>query len=261
MSVASTAPSRLDELVERGTLRIAAHWDLTAEQYLDPDTGEPAGVVGKVGRLLAADLGVRPEFVRVPWEDQLPALLEGRVDICIKHTNTPERAFHVDFARGRLEKYVGRIVVRRDRDWSSESDLNDPARIVATIGGSHQESQARRRYPAAGIRLCPTEHAAMDAVWSGRADAALGDAWVSNFLLLRPECEVLAGPDGEPVITSLDYAHPCIRKGDQAFLNWLDNWMDYHEVQGTFERAIAEAYREHQEKFEKNVAPLLGTGS
>jgi ABC-type amino acid transport substrate-binding protein len=250
------AASLLDLVRERGAIRIAAHWDMTAEQYRDPDTGEPSGVVGKVGTLLAADLGVEPEFVEVPWEDQIPALLDGRVDICIKHTNTPQRAFVVDFARGRLEKYVGRIVVRRERDWSSESDLDDPSRTVATIGGSHQEAQAGERYPRATRRVYPTEHAAMDAVGRGEADAALGDAWIASFLLLQPECEVLTGPDGEPIVTSLDYAHPCIRKGDQSFLNWLDNWMDYHEVQGTFDRAIDDAYREHEEKFETIVAPL-----
>jgi ABC-type amino acid transport substrate-binding protein len=253
----TTGRSLLETIPERGSIRIAAHWDLTAEQYLDPDTGEPAGVVGKVGTLLAADLGVRAEFVSVQWESQIPALLEGRVDICIKHTNTPERAFLVDFVRGRLEKYAGKIIVRRERDWSKESDLDQPGRVVATIGGSHQEAQAGRRWPAATVRVFPTEHAAMDAVWAGQADAALGDAWVANFLLLRPGCQALADDQGNPVITSLDYAHPCIRKGDQSFLNWLDNWMDYHEAQGTFERAIGDAYREHEAKFEKLTAPLL----
>lgn len=252
-----TGRSLLEEIPERGAIRIAAHWDLTAEQYLDPDSGDPAGVVGKVGTLLAADLGVRPEFVSVDWDSQIPALLEGRVDICIKHTNTPERAFVVDFARGRLEKYVGKIIVRRDRDWSNESALDDDGRVIATIGGSHQEAQAGTRWPSASVRVFPTEHAAMDAVWRRDADAALGDAWVANFLLLRPECEALADGEGNPIVTSLDYSHPCIKKGDQSFLNWLDNWMDFHDAQATFERLIADAYREHEACFDRLSAPLL----
>jgi ABC-type amino acid transport substrate-binding protein len=253
----TTGTSLLETITERGSIRIAAHWDLTAEQYRDPDTGEPAGVVGKVGTLLAADLGVRAEFVPVQWDGQIPALLEGRVDICLKHTNTPERAFVVDFVRGRLERYTGKIIVRRDRDWANESELNHARRVIATIGGSHQEAQAGRRWPAATVQVHPTEHAAMDAVHTGDADAALGDAWVANFLLLRPDCEALADDEGNPIITSLDYAHPCIKKGDQTFLNWLNNWMDFHEVQGTLERAIADAYREHEAKFDKLAAELL----
>jgi ABC-type amino acid transport substrate-binding protein len=253
--------SLLETVRSRGSIRIAAHWDLTAEQYLDPDTGEPSGVVGKVGALLAADLGVRAEFVPVEWEHQLPALLEGRVDICLKHTNTPERAFVVDFVRGRLEKYTGKIIVRRERDWTDERELNEPRRVIATIGGSHQQAQAGRRWPAATVRVFVTEHAAMDAVWAGEADAALGDAWVANFLLLRPECEALTDERGEPIVTSLDYAHPCIKKGDQQFLNWLDNWMDFHAVQGTIERAIADAYAEHAAKFEKLTARAFAAGA
>lgn len=56
----------LDEIRQRGVIRITAHWDDTSAQYLDPRTGEPAGVVGLVGKLLAQDLGVRAEFVELP---------------------------------------------------------------------------------------------------------------------------------------------------------------------------------------------------
>jgi polar amino acid transport system substrate-binding protein len=250
-------PSLLDTITDRGSVRIAAHWELTAEQYLDPDTGEPAGVVGKVGAILARDLGVRPDFVGLTWDGQLPALLASEVDICLKHTNTPERAFLVDFVRGRLERYEGRIVVRRERGWREEAELDDPGRVVAAIGGSHQEAQARERYPSAGVLLVATEHDGMEAVRRGDADACLGDAWVPNFLRLRPECDVLRRDDGEPIRTSLDYGHPCIRKGDPNFLNWLDNWMDFHAVQGSFERAIEDAYREHAAKADTILASFL----
>jgi polar amino acid transport system substrate-binding protein len=252
-----SAQSLLEIIQARGSIRIAAQWELTAEQYLDPDTGEPAGVVGKVGTLLAIDLGVRPDFVGLTWDEQIPALLDGRVDICLKHTNTPRRAFMVDFVRGRLEKYVGKIVVRRARDWQAESELDEPDKVIGAIAGSHQEAQARLRYPNARVRLFRTEHEGMEAVNRGEADACLGDAWVANYLLLRPECEVLSDDSGEPVITSLDYGHPCIRKGDPSFLNWLDNWMDYHDVQGSFERAIADAYREHEAKIKTILATFL----
>ena len=186
--------SLLDTIRGRGVIRIAAHWELTAEQYLDPDTGEPAGVVGKVGAVLANDLGVHREYVGLTWDGQLPALLAGEVDICLKHTNTPERAFVVDFAAGRLERYEGKIVVRRERDFETEAELDATGRIICAIGGSHQEAQAGQRYPSASVRLVATEHEGMDMVWRGEADACLGDAWIPNFLRLRPECDVLRRP-------------------------------------------------------------------
>lgn len=253
--------SLLDKIIKRGFIRVAATWSNTAEQYIDPDTQEPMGVVGHVGRLLARDLGVRVEFIEVPWGEQIPALLEGRVDICLKHTNRPDRAFVVDFCTGRLERYEGKIVIRRDADMRSEQDLNDAGRVIAATSGSHQEMQVRERYPAAVLRTYANAHEGMLAVLRREADACLADASIPNFLLLHPECTVLMDQDGKPVLTSLDYAHPCIKAGDQRFLNWLNNWMDFHHVQATFERLIAQAYREHEAKFQQIMAQYERVGS
>jgi len=248
------AKSSLDEIRERGRIRIATTWGPTAEMYLDPETGEPAGVVGLVGRVLADDLGVEPEFVDLTWGEQMPALLDGRVDICLKHTNRPDRAFLVDFATGRLERYEGKIVIRHDSSIRQEEDLNYLGRLIAAEIGSHQEAQVRERYPNARLRTCHDAHEAMHLVLHGEADACLADAGVPEFLSLHAELSVLCGPDSQPVITSLDYAHPCIRAGDQRFLNWLNNWMDYHTVQGAFQRCIDRAYQEHQAKFARIMA-------
>jgi ABC-type amino acid transport substrate-binding protein len=253
-TVVGQQESLLDLIRARGIVRVAATWGNTAEQYLDPDTGQPMGVVGHVGRLLARDLDVAVEFVDLPWGEQLPALLSGRVDICLKHTNRPDRAFLVDFCTGRLERYEGKIVIRRDSTVRTETDLDSPSRVIAATAGSHQEAQVRERYPRAQLRTYANAHEGMLAVLCGNADACLADASIPNFLLLHPECTVLHDADGRPVITSLDFAHPCIKAGDQRFLNWLNNWMDYHHVQHTFERLIAQAYREHESKFERIMA-------
>jgi polar amino acid transport system substrate-binding protein len=244
----------LDDIRQRGRIRIAVSWGSTAEQYLDPDTGVPSGVVGIIGRLLAADLGAEPEFVPLSWSEQVPALVAGKVDICLKHTNRPDRAFLVDFSTGRLEKYEGKIVIRKDGGIGGEADLDRSDRVIAATKGAHQEVQVRERYPQARLRLCKDAHEGMTAVLAREAHACLTDAAIPNFLLLHPECTVLAGPDGQPVITSIDYAHPCIKGGDVRFLTWLNNWMDYHTVQGHIDGAIAEAYRDHRAKFERIMA-------
>ena len=139
--------SLLDEIRRRGRIRIAVSWGNTAEQYLDPDTGAPAGVVGIIGRLLSSDLGVEPEFVPLSWGEQIPSLVDGKVDICLKHTNRPDRAFLVDFSTGRLEKYEGKIVIHTDSGVANEADLNRSDQILAATKGSHRRSKC-----ANGIR-------------------------------------------------------------------------------------------------------------
>jgi hypothetical protein len=104
------------------------------------------------------------------------------------------------------------------------------------------------------LKTYANAHEGMLGVLHREADACLADASIPNFLLLHEECTVLQGEGGKPVITSLDFAHPCIKAGDQRFLNWLNNWMDFHHVQGTFEKLIAQAYREHEAKFHRIMA-------
>jgi polar amino acid transport system substrate-binding protein len=227
-------------------IRIAAHWDNTSAQYLDPATGRPAGMVALVGQLLAQDLGVQVEFVDMPWAEQIPALLAGRVDISLKHTNTPQRAFEVEFTIHSLICEEGRVVVRRDRSWQNESALNQPQHRLAVAVGSSQEIHARQRYPLAQLPIFPTAQAALEAVATGQAEACLHDTLVPGFLQAHPECTILTGDNGQPVVPYQDCVHPCIRPGDPRFLNWLNSWMAFHKAAGTFDRILVEAEAAYQ---------------
>jgi ABC-type amino acid transport substrate-binding protein len=251
MSNSSLTRSRLDEIHERGLIRIGVRWAPSAEQYIDPDTGEPAGIVGLLGTQLAKDLGVRAEFVDLTWADHIPALLEDRVDICLKHTNTPERALIVEFSTGRVLRYEGKVVIRRDRGMRDEGDLNQPHRVIACGEGDSQEGQIRERYPEAQVRFYPKTENALAAVDAGEADACLADQAVPGFLQRHPECTVLTDDNGEPILTSIDYSHPMLKPGDQRFLNWVNNWMDFHTVQGTIEQIKEEAYRAFGARIER----------
>jgi ABC-type amino acid transport substrate-binding protein len=245
--------SLLDQIRARGTVRITAHWGDTSAQYLDPDTGEPAGMVGLVGNLLARDLEVQPEFVDLPWADHIPALLDGRADVSVKHTNTPQRAFEVEFTVQSLLCEEGRIVIRRNRDLHSEVELNHPDRIIAVATGSSQEIHVRTRYPRAEVCILPTSQATFDAVAAGEVDACLHDTNVPGFLVQHPECTVLTEGDKNPVIPYRDCVHPCIRPGDSRFLNWLNSWMAFHKAGGTFESILAQAEAAHAAKLGRIV--------
>jgi polar amino acid transport system substrate-binding protein len=244
-------PSRLDQIRERGAVRIGVRWAASAEQYIDPDTGEPSGIVGLLGRLLARDLGVKAEFVDLLWADHLPALLDDRIDICMKHTNTPERALIVEFSTGRVLRYEGKIVIRRDGPIRREADLGQAATVIGCGRGDSQEEQIRARYPQAQIRYYAKTELVLAAVANGDVDACLADQSVPLFLKLNPGCTVVTHEDGSPVITSIDYSHPTVKPGDQRFLNWLNNWMDFHTVQGTIERIKEQAYVAFDAKFDR----------
>jgi len=240
----------LDQIIERGELRVAARWDLTFEQFINPLTGEPDGVVGRVGRLMAAELGVRVEFVVLEWEDQLDALVEGRVDLLMKHTNLPRRALSVMFSDGVLLEYEGVVLVRKESARRGLEWLQGRRRLAA-VAGALQEDIIRQRFPNARYVPVPDNDEGAALVIEGSADGLLVDAG----LHVPESCAYLSEPDGDRVVLSRDASHPAVADGQFRFLRWVDNFMDYHKRLGTIDRIISAAKAAHAE------AGLSGQGS
>lgn len=249
--------SRLHEILARGVIRIGCRWAPSAEQYTDPDTGEPSGIVGLMGKQLANDLGVRVEFVDLTWADHIPALLDDRVDICLKHTNTPSRALQVEFSTGRVLKYEVKLVIRRDGDWVGIEAVNQPTRRIGVGAGSSQVELLPQFFPRAQVVSFAKTEEGLLAVVTREIDGMLADQSIPNFIRLHPECTVLCDVRGAPIVMSVDYSHPMLKPGDPRFLNWINNWMDFHEVQGTLERIKQAAERAFEEKFERIMAATM----
>lgn len=227
--------STLDRIVERGALRIAVEWlgapdtGSPPEMYLDPETGEPAGIAPEIGRMIADDLDVRLECVDIPWPEQIGALLDGRVDLLPKHTLIPSRALRIEFTNGRWIQIRVSCLVRRDGDVQAAADLERDGITIATWHGSSIADMIGRRYPQAKVLEAQRPHVE---VAEGRADACLNDSVTHRFLELNPELDLLRREDGQVVVFSREHNKVAIRPGDQRFLNWLNSWYDYRDAQG-----------------------------
>lgn len=230
----------LDEILRRGVLRVAARWDLTFEQFINPDTGDPDGVVGRVGRLMADELGVRVEFVVLEWDDQLDALVDGRVHLLMKHTNLPGRALSVMFSDGVLLEYEGVVLVRRESAGRGMAWLRGRRRLAA-VAGALQENIIRQRFPKARYVPVPDNDEGAARVIDGSADGLLVDAG----LLVPEACEYLTEPNGDLVVLSRDASHPAVANNQFRFLRWVDNFMDYHKRLGTLDEIISAAKAAH----------------
>ncbi len=230
----------LDDILKRGVLRVAARWDLTFEQFINPDTGEPDGVVGRVGRLMAEELGVQVEFVVLEWDDQLDALVEGRVDLLMKHTNLPRRALSVMFSDGVLLQYEGVVLVRKESAREGLAWLGRKRRLAA-VAGALQEDIIRQRFPDAVYVPVPDNDEGAALVIDGSVDGLLVDAG----LHVPEACDYLTEPEGDLVVLSRDASHPAVANGQFRFLRWVDNFMDFHKRLGTLDAIISAAKSAH----------------
>ena len=183
------------------------------------------------------------------WEEHIVALLNEQVDISIKHTNTPKRAFDVEFTIESILCEEGRIVILGSNDLKKETDLNQAHRIISVAKGSSQEVHVRERYPLAQVKILTDAQETLEAVLDDKADACLHDTKVPGFLALHKECTVLAGDDGQPIIPYKDCVHPCIKPGDQRFLNWLKSWMSFNKASGKFDQIMNEVEISHNNNF------------
>ena len=223
--------STLDEVQEKAVLRIAVAYSPPPEEgyppefYLDPLSGEATGVVPELGKVMAADLGVDPMFVDIPWPAHLHALLAGKVDLLMSYTNTPARALQVDFAGPLLPSQVVMLVVQ-DSNVRGMEELNQRGRRLGIWQGSSIRRIAQENFPLATIDEYTNPTAEVEA---GGIDGCVVDAVTKIFLHRHPQLRLLRDSHDIPVVLAQEWGHPAVRTGDQRFLNWLNNWLDYHQ--------------------------------
>jgi ABC-type amino acid transport substrate-binding protein len=232
--------SLLDQIRSRGVLRVAVEFNpppevdgFPPEFYLDPRTGEPSGLAPIISKIIAQDLGVEVHFEDMPWPEQISALLEGRVDLLPKHVNTPQRALTVEFCSGRLMEYRVTALIPASSTYTAKGELNRPGKVIAVWHGSSIREIIRREFPRATMK--EFQRPARE-VEEGRADACLTDSVTRIFVEKHPGLRFLRDAEGKLVIFSREYAQLGIKPGYQRFLNWLENWYQYHEAQGTIKQ-------------------------
>ena len=229
--------STLDTVLDRGVLRVAVAYTPPPEEgshpefYLDPQTGQPSGVVCELGRLMASDLGIRAEFVDISWAEHMNALLRGDVDLLMSYTNTPERALQVDFAGPLLPSEIV-VMLKSGAAIHGIAALDEPSRRVGVEVGSSIARVAKRRFTRAQVRESTSP---LHALTTGEIDAWVTDAVTRIFMKQNPELRLLRKPEGRLLVLAREYGHPAVRPGDPKFLNWIRNWLQYHEAQGTID--------------------------
>jgi ABC-type amino acid transport substrate-binding protein len=221
----------LDQIRAKGVLRIAVSFSPppeighSLEFYRDPYSGEATGVVPELGKVMAADLGVTADFVDLPWPEHMAALLAGQVDLLLSYTNTPARALEIEFA-GPLLPSQAVVMLSVDSPSQTVAQLNQAERRLAIWHGSSIARVAAATFPLA--TLVESAHPTAE-VEAGPVDGCVVDAVTKIFMQQHPRLKLLRDSDGKLVVLAQEWGHPAIRPGDPKFLNWLNNWLDYHQ--------------------------------
>lgn len=177
----------LKEVIDRGTIRIATTSDLPPYSMLAAN-GELQGYDVDMGKMIAEELGVKPEFLVVDAAGRITSLQTGKADITIQD-------FTANFKRSQVISFTDPYMVvglvfftlaKRD-DIKTVEDLNTANMKVGFGRGSTQETLVPAAAPKTTIVRFAGMADTMEALDSGRIDGtALDNIGTSGIFAANP---------------------------------------------------------------------------
>jgi polar amino acid transport system substrate-binding protein len=222
-TVAASAQSMLEEVLQRGTLRVGM--STFVPWAMRDKSGELIGFEIDVAKKIANDMGVEVEFVPTAWSGIIPALLAKKFDIVIGGlTITPERNLTVNFtipyAHSGQQMAANKALAG---EFKSLDEFNDPKVTIACRRGATPCEMAQKRFPKATLRQFDDDAQAFQEVVNGNAYAMISSAPKPRFWSDAHPDKVYVANNGENLSRG-DEAFG-LRKGDVDSLNFFSNWI------------------------------------
>lgn len=222
--------SKVDEIRQRGTLRMAGI--LNEDPYFskDPRTGEWRGFAVAMARDMAENLGVKLEVVESSWANSILDVQSGKVDLALALTALPKRALAVHFTAPTY--YNSFVVISPKAEFATKNwaALNNPSVTIAVDLGSAQDQITKQMLPKAKVLRFKTRDEAVMALTTGKADAVINT--VLNGMVMTKKNPALGKvyvPQpllSSPSVIGLNY------KTDDTWKQFVSAWADYNRRVG-----------------------------
>ncbi|MBI2253908.1 MAG: transporter substrate-binding domain-containing protein [Proteobacteria bacterium] len=236
---ADEAKSLLDQILERGTLRVGTTGDYPPYSELDTSSNAYKGYEIDVVTQLAADLGVKVEFVPTTWETLAAGIQAGKYDVAASGiTLTLDRLKSIGFSAPYLDSPLVPLVQTKDgAKYAAWRDLDKEGIRIAVQSGTSAEESAKKNFTKAEI--VPIVAPALDyqELLAGKVDAAITDT-VFIKKALAQYSDKLVAVDPTHAIEGQPNAMMTVR-GDYIWRNWLDTWVTMKVQSGFFDALFA----------------------
>ncbi len=174
----ASAQNRLDEILERGSLRVATTGDYPPFSYRDPASGEYRGIDIDLAGELARALGVKLELVATSWPTLMRDLGGDKIDIVMSGVSANlERQKRALFSVPYLKD--GKTPITRCENqgrFQTMDQIDRPGVTLIVNPGGTNERFARDAIKNATITVHPDNGTIFDQIVDGRADVMITDA-------------------------------------------------------------------------------------
>ena len=220
---AQAAPTSLLRTVLDRKKLIVGTGSTNAPWHFEDEKGQLVGMDITMARILSQGLFDDPnkiEFVKQDPAARIPNITTGKVDIVIQFmTVTAQRAQLVAFTRPYYLEGVALLisVKGKHKNYKALQAAGKSVR-VSVLQNVYADNIVHAALPQAQVMQLDTEANAIQAVDSGRADAAAIDLSTVRWLVKRnPNAYIDSGYSYYPQIYSA-----AVRQGDQDWLNWVN---------------------------------------
>lgn len=216
---------------QKGVLVCGVKDSLPPFGFVDAKTRTIVGYDVDFCRAIADRLGVKVQLKPVTSANRIPQLAEGNIDlIAATMTKTPARAEQVDFSYAYF--LTGQKFLVRKGTVKTLADL--AGKRIGTAKGSTSEQNVKRAIPSATVISFEDYPQAFLALRQGRVAAVTTDAAILAGILAQ-------APDRQRYeIPSLQISEEpyglAVRKGDQAFVAFIDQTLLQMEKSGEAKR-------------------------
>jgi ABC-type amino acid transport substrate-binding protein len=155
--------------------------------------GEVVGVEADFARQLAQDLGRPLQFVELPWEDLIPALLRRQIDIIMSSmTATPERQVRIAFSSSYLDSGLMATTLKRNREkFETRAAILDTPKDVGVRRGTTGEAFVHERLTKAQPVTYTNYKDAIIDLKRGRIDLFIDDAPMIVWLASENDADLV----------------------------------------------------------------------
>ena len=236
----SAEMAKLEEIGERGVLKVGTTGDYMPMSYLDPETGEYVGFDTELAEDLADELGVDIEYVKTSWPTLMDDVLAGKFDLAICGvTINDARKEQALMSDGYLEN--GKTILCRAEDaykFTGLEAINRPdVRVMVNPGGLNEQF-ARKNLPDVTLMIHDANQEIPGLVASGEADIMITEIVEAGYYVGQDDR--LAAPliyepftDGEIGIL--------MPKGSEDLLNYANEFLQKEKISGRIDE-LAEEY-------------------
>jgi len=220
--------------IKNGVLTVGVEIGYPPMEYYDTDGKTLIGFDIDLTKALAETLGLSVEYIDVAWEGIMAGLDTNRYDLAVNITILPERQVKYNFTKPYLDSSIT-IMARNDSDFIIEKAEDIAGYSVGYQGDTTAQYLAERlneqgvsfkSYSYDKILYC------LDDLKLGRVDLVVVDNIVAFDYAGKensPYKVIWQGPSDE-------YIGMCLKKGNDAFTNALNNALDDLFENGTMLR-------------------------